>query len=249
MSSRHHTHRARGEGVRQTGGETARRRESKERNAKILRLAVTMAILLHCFLSKVSSLHPSNCFNNKKRTEVDFQEERRRIQASLEAHIFQTPQSLSRKSDLIARTWPFGSSPFSLGMSKTSFWALPLISATERLVTGSVVCTIKSKTTLKMFFITAKKKRKKKRSESGPFGEAALSPHASISRGKQDQRMFSKPQPADLIIGWFPVCFPSLADTGQKHLLTKRGHRAVESGPSHFCIPSSIPCPCLTGLF
>ena len=53
--------------------------------------------------------------------------------------------------------------------------------------------------------------------------------------------MFSKPQPADLIIGWFPVCFPSLADTGQKHLLTKRGHRAVESGPSHFCIPSSIP--------
>lgn len=162
MSSRHHTHRARGEGVRQTGGETARRRESRERNAKILRLAVTMAILLHCFLSKVSSLHPSNCFNNKKRTEVDFQEERRRIQASLEAHIFQTPQSLSRKSDLIARTWPFGSSPFSLGMSKTSFWALPLISATERLVTGSVVCTIKSKTTLKMFFITAKKKEKKK---------------------------------------------------------------------------------------
>ena len=110
------------------------------------------------------------------------------------------------------------------------------------MVTGSVVCTIKSKTSLKMFFITAKrKKKKKKNSKSGRHGEAALSLHASISRGKQDQRMFSKPQPADLIIGWFPVCFPSLADTGQKHLLTKRGHRAVESGPSHFCIPSSIP--------
>lgn len=48
--------------------------------------------------------------------------------------------------------------------------------------------------------------------------------------------MFSGPQPADLIIGCVPVCFPSLADTGQKHLLSKGGHLDVESGLSHFCI-------------
>lgn len=112
------------------------------------------------------------------------------------------------------------------------------------LVIGSVVCIIKGKNHIEDGFLLPQKL-----SKSSQHGKGALGLHTSISREKRDQRMFSETQPANLIIGCVPVCFPSLAVIGQNHLLSKGGHWDVESGLSHFCIPSSIHCPCLTGSF
>ena len=128
------------------------------------------------------------------------------------------------------------------GVSKTSFPALKFINATDRL--GHWLSNVHNKGqnhTEDVYY-------HKKISKSRQRGEAALCLHTSISGGKRDQRMFSEPQPADLIIGCLPVCFPSLADTGQKRF--QKEDIGMLKAVCHFSAsPPSIRCPCLTGLF
>lgn len=74
ISSRHHTHRARGGRFRQkvclsTKGWRDRQRErveGRERNKKIMKIVSNHGDSDSCFLSKLPSLQPSNCFSIKK---------------------------------------------------------------------------------------------------------------------------------------------------------------------------------------
>lgn len=89
------------------------------------------------------------------------------------------------------------------GVSKSSFQALTFIRATYS--HGDWLSSVHNKGqnhTEDVFYY------RKKSVNLAKHGKGALSLHTSISRGKQDQRMFSEPRPADLIIGCFPVCFP-----------------------------------------
>lgn len=82
---------------------------------------------------------------------------------------------------------------------------------------GSLVCIIKGTTVPKMFFIAAEKSV----NLASIVRQLSVCTHRA-PEGEWDQRTLSGPQPADLIIACFPVCFPSLTDMGHNCLLSKK---------------------------